>query len=282
MACLEERCLAPEQLSPCSPARREKEPTTDSGIARRLQEEFDHEVAEKEAKEKFQCKICFCDEKLENGVNLDCGHITCTDCFAAYLEVKIREKCVSEKEMCCPMPKCFCPVTDLQALGVLTPALKERFLDTRADLYRPDGLFERHCRCPCGQNIVVVCLLEEGFVECPSCKEEVCYKCQEKHRGYSCAAYWKWRNENDSAQQAFDELMASEGWKNCPSCKAPCSRASGCNFMSCRTEECKIKGGTHFCYQCGVQLKRADVPFHFKEYGPFSEFCKNKPDVFEI
>eukprot|EP00930_Biecheleria_cincta_P028351 TRINITY_DN19788_c0_g1_i1.p1 TRINITY_DN19788_c0_g1~~TRINITY_DN19788_c0_g1_i1.p1 ORF type:complete len:589 (-),score=79.68 TRINITY_DN19788_c0_g1_i1:309-2075(-) len=285
MACWDEGSPPPEDFSP---ARRKRTASgygsTDSAVARRFQEEFDQEVAEKEANERFTCKICFCEEKLEDGVNLDCGHITCTECFASYLELKVREKCVSQREMCCPMPKCFCPITEFQVLGFLKSELQARFLDTRAELYRPDAPNERHCRCPCGEAVIVAdTRQEEGFVQCPSCKELVCWKCQERHEGSSCAEYWRWRhehNENDPDQQAFDELMAKEGWKKCPVCKAPTSRSFGCNVMTCESAACRSAGGcSKFCYVCGEQLPGSTYfnnVLHFPD-GIFRDFCVNKP-----
>lgn len=97
---------------------RRKYGSTDSAFARQLQESFDNEVAEKEAKERFTCQICFEEWRLENGVSLDCGHLGCRDCISGYLEVKIREKCVSEQELVCPMPKCGCPISEFQVMGV--------------------------------------------------------------------------------------------------------------------------------------------------------------------
>lgn len=284
MACWDEGSPPPEDFSP---ARRKRTTSgyrsTDSEVARRFQKEFDEEVAEKEANERFTCQICFCEEKLQDGVNLDCGHISCTECFSAYLELKVREKCVSQREMCCPMPKCFCPITEFQVLGFLKSESQARFLDTRAELYRPDAPNERHCRCPCGEAVIVADTRdEEGFVRCPSCKELVCWRCQERHEGSSCAEYWRWRQENDNSdpdQQAFDELMAKEGWKKCPVCKAPTSRSFGCNVMTCESASCRTAGGTKFCYVCGDQLPGSTYfnnVQHFPD-GIFREFCVNKP-----
>ncbi|CAJ1378429.1 unnamed protein product, partial [Effrenium voratum] len=138
-----------------------------------MQEYFDNEVADKEAKERFSCQICLEECRLEDGVSLDCSHLACRECFSGYLEVKVREKCVSEQEMVCPMPKCGCPVSEFQVMGVLdgTP-LWQRFLSTRAELYRPEGADERKCLCPCGEVIIVLTAADQGFVKCPSCKEK--------------------------------------------------------------------------------------------------------------
>eukprot|EP00931_Biecheleriopsis_adriatica_P012459 TRINITY_DN113604_c0_g1_i1.p1 TRINITY_DN113604_c0_g1~~TRINITY_DN113604_c0_g1_i1.p1 ORF type:complete len:363 (-),score=71.72 TRINITY_DN113604_c0_g1_i1:225-1238(-) len=276
MACWDEGSPPPEPITPASIVRR-KTASTDSSFARRLQEEFNNEVAEKEAKERFECQICFSEQRLEEGVSLDCSHIVCADCFAGFLKVKIREKCVSEQELVCPMPKCYCPISEFQVMGVMagTP-LWDRFLETRAELYRPECPGEKHCRCPCGEVIIVTQARgDEGFVNCPGCKEKVCYLCQERHAGVSCASYWQWRKENDTSQQAFEKLMSDQGWKKCPVCKAPCERSYGCNFMTCASQSCRNKGKTNFCYICGDQLTEIEHFTHFPD-GMFRDACLNR------
>ncbi|CAE8642706.1 unnamed protein product [Polarella glacialis] len=264
----------PPDWSPISPAKSRKFPSTDSGFARLLGAQFEEEARNKEEKEHFTCQICFMDQKLDEGVNLDCGHITCNECFGAYIEVKIREKCVTVQEMVCPMPKCFCPITEHQVMGSVqgTPLL-DRFLDTRAELYRPDNPIEKHCRCPCGEAIIVESARSEGFIKCPTCKEEVCYKCQERHAGVPCAEFWQWRKENDKAQQAFEELMSEQGWKSCPVCQAPTEKSFGCNYMTCASATCR--GCTHFCYICGDKLTHMEHFLHFPD-GLFRDACQNK------
>lgn len=257
---------------------RRKYGSTDSAFARQLQESFDNEVAEKEAKERFTCQICFEEWRLENGVSLDCGHLGCRDCISGYLEVKIREKCVSEQELVCPMPKCGCPISEFQVMGVFEGTeLWDRFLSTRAELYRPDAPGERKVQCPCGEVIIVASAAEQGFVACPSCKEQVCFKCQERHFGVSCAAYWQWRKDNEKVDDAFEELMSSEGWLRCPECDAPCSRSFGCNYMTCGSVACRNAGGTNFCYICGVKLLNKTEHFTHYPHGMFSDYCMNKP-----
>jgi len=268
---------APLVQSPKEAVERRQYGSTDSAFARQLQEEFNQEVASKEAKERFECPLCFDEVTLCEGVSLDCNHRLCSECFRNFLEVQIREKCVSEQELHCPMPKCSCPVSDHQVRGAVEGSdLWTRFLETRAELYRPDCPNERKCACPCGEVIIVETVEDEGFVTCPSCKEKVCFKCQERHEGSSCAAYWQWRKENDTSDKAFEELMSSEGWRNCPVCQAPCSRASGCNYMTCGSMACRNAGGTNFCYVCGEKLMLATEHFtHFPD-GMFSDYCLNK------
>ena len=51
----------------------------------------------------------------------------------------MQQKRVSEQELRCLMPECCRPVGEHQALGAVEGSdLWNRFLETRADLYRPD------------------------------------------------------------------------------------------------------------------------------------------------
>lgn len=41
--------------------------------------------------ETFYCQICLCNQQIEEGTRLDCGHIFCSSCIEQYLNIKIRE-----------------------------------------------------------------------------------------------------------------------------------------------------------------------------------------------
>eukprot|EP00928_Gymnodinium_smaydae_P003352 TRINITY_DN11203_c0_g1_i2.p1 TRINITY_DN11203_c0_g1~~TRINITY_DN11203_c0_g1_i2.p1 ORF type:complete len:222 (+),score=34.82 TRINITY_DN11203_c0_g1_i2:1133-1798(+) len=77
------------------------------------------------------------------------------------------------------------------------------------------------------------------------------------------------------------ELLEKENWIRCPVCKMLCERESGCNFMTCPSEECQSK--THFCYLCGELLSAADHAAHYEGFegaigrrGPFGSVCINR------
>merc|ERR1712238_278925 len=67
----------------------------------------------------------------------------------------------------------------------------------------------------------------------------------------------------------------------CPNCRSLCERESGCNFMTCPSEECQSK--VHFCYLCGELLAASDHASHYEGFegavgrmGPFGSVCLNK------
>ena len=79
-----------------------------------------------------------------------------------------------------------------------------------------------------------------GFAEvnCPQCKQSFCTACtQPAHLG-TC---------EDAELQRMDpqlrEMIKRENWKRCPVCRHLCERESGCNFMTCPSEQCSFGRG---------------------------------------
>jgi len=238
--------------------------------------EFDREAAEKAERASFKCPLCFETTSFDNSVELDCLHRLCRDCFQGYLEVKIREKCVSEEELVCPMPDCGREVTVPQVEGATKgSALWDRFLASRAELWQPSsGDGERLYHCPargCGARFLAHSVATRPWLICPECRQSFCGRCGFQHPGSSCEAYRTWRKENDSAEREFDRLMEREKWQRCPHCKVACERQHGCNFMTCHSAHCR--GKTYFCYICGMALEAEQHYSHFP-YGLFVNGCQ--------
>lgn len=246
----------------------------DEDFARRLQQEYDQEVAEKEKRASFDCPLCFTTSSYNDSVELDCLHRFCRECFLNMLEVKIREKCVKDEELKCPMPNCDCVITVPQVEGVTkgTP-LWERFLESRYELWRPDMGQDHYCMCPdpkCSARFLAPATMKE--VKCPACRASFCAKCCQHHPKKTCEEHRKWLQENDSSERELQELIEREKWQRCPVCKAACARSQGCNYMSCSSERCR--GCTHFCYICGVQLDHLQHVTHYP-FGLFAAACSN-------
>jgi len=251
----------------------------DEALARRMQEEFDEEVRAKEARERFECPLCFETTRLDHGVELDCRHRVCRGCFSGYLQVKITEKRVTEEELCCPMPVCKGEVTVPQLEGVLrgTP-LWDRFLATRAELWRPSlpsgasgrGQAELLCECPspaCGERFLVPPSVAEA--RCPKCTRSFC-RCRSRHPGQSCEACATGGASTQSADQELEQLIAQNRWQRCPKCGSVSERETGCNYMTCFSEKCR--GKVCFCYLCGVELSTIEHYTHFP-HGLFENAC---------
>jgi len=257
----------------------------DEEWARRLQQEYDEEVAAKVKRASFTCPLCLeGDTAFDDSVELDCLHRLCSGCFHALLEVHIREKRVGPEELCCPMPGCVCEITALQVEGTMAgSALWDRFLTARAEQWKP-GSRDREvlCECPypgCGARFLRASGVRMREVRCPECRNKFCPVCKCQHKGLSCDDYQTWKRENDTAEGAFEELMQREGWKKCPCCQAPCERTGGCNFMTCYSRQCC--GKKNFCYICGIELTKTQHFTHFPQ-GLFRPTCAGPDDDFII
>eukprot|EP00434_Breviolum_minutum_P020780 symbB.v1.2.018328.t1/scaffold1417.1/size119926/2 len=236
--------------------------------------------------ERQRCPIC-----LEDGdsqwVVLPCQHALCRECLVNYVESLVNQGKVAAEQLACPLPECRSPVpTDVLQAQLHAPELFQRLLDFQAQRFVPepdDG--ERLLNCPtpgCVKMLVPVSLVEQkADVNCPQCKQSFCTACtQPAHLG-TC---------EDAELQRMDpqlrEMIKKENWKRCPVCRHLCERESGCNFMTCPSEQCK--GETYFCYLCGELLTSSDHAAHYEGFegaiglrGPFGSVCMNKrePDT---
>lgn len=245
---------------------------TDEEWARRLQEEYDQEVVQKEANEIFPCPICLEISRLDCGVELDCLHRICRECVIGYLRGKIAEKQVADGELRCPMPSCKCELTVPQIEGAMKGSPEwERFLSCRAELWRPtDGEPDRMTQCPNLKCRGYQFLVPRKTVEvaCPRCSQIFCSRCQESHKGITCQAFLEaGRKEID---KDLEDMIRRERWQRCPSCGSVCERQHGCNFMTCSSEKCR--GSVSFCYLCGTGLTTTEHITHFP-HGLFQNAC---------
>lgn len=248
----------------------------DEEAARALAEEIAREDADAQAQQAqipgFDCPLCIERYTIDQGIELDCKHSLCVECFKNYLESKIKEAQVAEDELICPIPKCKREITVAQVEGAMAGSpLWDKFLHFRMNLWRPTDEEGRIVECPtpdCNRFLVPP---GDDFVRCPRCRVEFCPKCGSKeHKGVTCEQYRAWQAQNANVDQNFEELMAAEQWRRCPACSAPSERESGCNFMQCRSENCRKR--TYWCYVCGLQLRKEDHYSHYPR-GPYEDEC---------
>jgi hypothetical protein len=247
----------------------------DEEAARALQEEFAKD-ARGPSERQFDCPLCLLTHDRDEGIELDCQHRLCTECFHAYLQSKITDAQVAEDELVCPIPGCKTEITTAQVEGGTHGTdLWDKFLSFRMKMWVPqkeDGVIVE-CPTPACGRFVVPDGLEE--VRCPVCAKKFCPKCMVDHSGSSCQAFQAWKAENSKADQNFEELMAHERWRRCPKCGAPSERESGCNFMQCRSAICRKH--TYWCYVCGKELPKEEHYSHYPK-GPYEDIC-NTPEA---
>eukprot|EP00747_Dinoflagellata_sp_TGD_P207787 gnl/TRDRNA2_/TRDRNA2_81326_c0_seq1.p1 gnl/TRDRNA2_/TRDRNA2_81326_c0~~gnl/TRDRNA2_/TRDRNA2_81326_c0_seq1.p1 ORF type:complete len:469 (-),score=61.13 gnl/TRDRNA2_/TRDRNA2_81326_c0_seq1:36-1385(-) len=237
------------------------------------------------------CPICLEEVEASEDAGLPCGHAACSGCIVRYVESRVDSGQVSPEELSCPLPSCRMPMPEtliahlLRNDGAAGVRLHERLLDFQARRFVPDpGDGERLVTCPspgCGRLLVPSQLAEEaGEVSCPLCSRTFCAGCEQPaHPGRSCEAA-----EEERMDPELRKLIDNMNWTRCPVCRNLCERESGCNFMTCPSEQCKSE--THFCYLCGELLTKADHARHYEGFdgaigrvGPFGSVCANKRTV---
>mmetsp|Transcript_47588 Transcript_47588/g.113093 ORF Transcript_47588/g.113093 Transcript_47588/m.113093 type:complete len:301 (-) Transcript_47588:182-1084(-) len=254
--------------------------SNDADLALELQRSIDFEEAiDKVVSASFTCPICMEMDLVDNSMELDCSHRFCRDCFVNYLEGKVSEKSVDEQQLCCPMPKCKCAITDMQVEGALKGTSRKswnRFLDSRLERWTPSEKGEVRCDCPKCATPFTVSHLSMGWekrateVSCPDCSTSFCPCCGGSHPGLSCEEHQA-RERQNPEQLAFEEYVKEQGLKSCPVCGVVCEREQGCNYMTCPSAKCR--GQTHFCYICGDQLKSGLQHLAHFPYGPYQDVC---------
>ncbi|KDN49634.1 hypothetical protein RSAG8_01699, partial [Rhizoctonia solani AG-8 WAC10335] len=251
---------------PKSPAQAKPEPepkkypeglSDDALLALKMQEEFDAEdqlltelAAEEpeQGKNVFDCGVCF--ETFHMGALAPmegCDHRYCRECTRDYIKSKLESR--NFPILC---PTCHASKDGSQgSVGqdlVEMIGLNEQEYATYVELSLASLSTMVHCRkCQRAAFVMRADLESETEITCPlpDCDYKWCKNCNKPIEGeekHSC----------DGTSELRD-LMASEGWKECPGCKAPISRSEGCYHMTCTTPGCN----SHFCYRCGALITQS-------------------------
>eukprot|EP01083_Nonionella_stella_P233968 823825_1 len=197
-------------------------------------EENDEEAVE------FECGICFapCDELSQIMIFDECYHFYCMECLKHYLQSKLEDRNV--KNISCPSDKCEHKLDHTEISYILT---KEQY--AKFDEYLLDKTLQsaEDCRfCPavdCGAAMFGYA--DSPMLTCPKCQKQFCFNCgtEEWHRGVTCAAFKKWKEDNGKADVKFDEWVNKQNAKQCPQCKSFIQKNGGCDHMTC--QNCKYE-----------------------------------------
>ncbi|KAB5588675.1 E3 ubiquitin-protein ligase [Ceratobasidium theobromae] len=287
----------------------------DALMALRMQEEFDAEdqlltelAGGPDSRQGFDCGVCF--ETFHTGALAPmegCSHTFCRDCMRDYIKSKLGSRSFP---IICPT----CHATkDSETQGrvsqdlVETIGLDEQEYATYVELSLASLSVMVHCRKCQRAAFVVRADLEsqEKVISCPlpDCAHKWCKNCNKSLEGdetHSC-----------DGTSELRELMASQGWKECPGCKTPISRNEGCYHMTvsrilshgyvrlisyirsvelrAATREYIIHGqlvgskeniGRHFCYRCGELITQSLSRDAIQS--AVNEHFRGKCDMFDI
>lgn len=223
----------------------------------------------------FQCPICLEEHRQCDSVQLECGHLLCQDCLVKYLEAKITDAQVADKDLVCPMMNC--------GTGIGVPciqdalhgtALWEKFLQFRLNQWQPeddDIMFECPARGCEGRFLVAP---DVPSVQCPSCHKEFCMKCKNlRHDGIECDSLGDVMRLSTDSDATFESFLNAYQLKRCPVCGVASERESGCNFMTCESLKCRRgRSCTFWCYVCAQELREDEHYSHFPD-GPYEDVC---------
>lgn len=170
-----------------------------------------------------------------------CGHLFCSRCLRHHiLQVDFIRQGV----------KCLCCTTTLTPSLVKRAIGNEAYAAQQAQMEREDAELAHS-------------VAMGAKLPCPRCG-------MDEHEGVTCEKFQEWQRDNSRADRRFNELMAQERWRRCPSCGMASERAGGCNFMQCNSAKCQKR--TYWCYICGRQLAREDHYSHYPR-SPYEDVC---------
>ncbi|KAH9059758.1 hypothetical protein EDB87DRAFT_741018 [Lactarius vividus] len=239
-------------------------PLSSAEYAAMLQFQFDEEdrmlAAERvelaaAAQSVFDCGVCMDTLPEESIARIDpCGHSFCRECVRSLVVSQIESR---RFPVLCPT----CSAdrrSGTEDTGkvtrelVLDIGITEEQYETWVEMEMSEFFVLQHCRkCTHSSFFDREQLNEARNLRCPmpDCNFVWCKECQQEivegGPEHSC-----------DGSSEMKHLVQQQGWKYCPTCKVPCEKISGCNFMSCISPGCN----THFCYKCCELIVKSAVP----------------------
>jgi hypothetical protein len=166
--------------------------------------------------ELFMCESCYCEYEQPEVVTMpDCGHELCSECFKAYLEMRVQQgaECMLAK---CPNQKCENIVPDTIFKQLLEPNLWQKYDRYCFESYV--NLSKLHKWCPgkkCQQVIEVKAAKQiDCFCECG---ENFCFACLKiAHTPITCELLQTWFDRIGGDQEADTNNWLKINTKPCP------------------------------------------------------------------
>lgn len=197
-----------------------------------------------------ECSVCW--TEADSPVRVKCGHVYCQDCFensCAALSTSGADSlflCHGDEGRC----EQAISLEDLHAhlSSVSFEDLLERSFKSTVQR-TPHKL--RFCPTPdCGYIYRTTESAETHT--CSNCLQRTCSSCHEPHVEMTCAEY---KDIKSGGYAAFEKLKKEAGIKDCPKCKTPLEKISGCNHITC--VGCKA----HMCWVCMMTFRSGELVY---------------------
>ena len=240
---------------------------------------YDFKEAEKSLS--ATCLVCF--DEIPKGCSMSkissCGHLTCQDCWCAYLRSASMSGNTAKLQCCAP--NCKESVNLLDAAHLLFSGEKcdaaaktshedtfDRLVENELEHFSKTSSTCSRGYCPsplCGRRMVAInrALLADNqkraarnsgwnILLCLHCGSTRCADCpaslsiQSAHPGMTCSVYAEHRKRLDRGTSEAESLCyLIKRTRPCPRCQFAIEKDGGCNHVAC--QRCTY----YFCWQCG-------------------------------
>lgn len=197
-----------------------------------------------ENSEAFECKICFCDIAVNDGIILkNCLHKFCKECLIEQIKhsEEFTVKCPNDDD---EDGSCTFTIQEREIRKLAPADLFEKHLELSLKLYQGASETAFQCRTPNCRGFVEVDENVRGFT-CEVCDKVNCVGCKAIHQGMNCQEYEFEKNPdgvhqraNAESETAIRNLIAAGNAMFCPRCGIPVVKDEGCDFITCTT--CKL------------------------------------------
>ncbi|TNV80165.1 hypothetical protein FGO68_gene10166 [Halteria grandinella] len=199
---------------------------------------------------KDTCEICMDEIDDDEYKLIDCKHNYHKQCLKSMLQNYVNQK---KNPIVCAKVGCKQEISMKDMSILLT---KMELADYSE--YKTKALLEQYtdleyCPLPdCGYPFVTDTSQGVNKYRCQKCNKYICVDCKaEFHNGIECKEYQERLRpaREKEAEALFLKAAEQMGLKNCPFCKIPVEKISGCDHIKC-------KCGKEFCYKCGGVYKQ--------------------------
>ncbi|KAL7796496.1 hypothetical protein V8C37DRAFT_371908 [Trichoderma ceciliae] len=214
-----------------------------------------------------ECSVCW--TEAETPIKTSCGHIYCLECFES--SCTVGDWAATDLAILCHGSQGNCRgvigLEDLQE-HLSSAALEDVLEQSFSSYIKRNPQQFRYCPTPdCGYIYRVTSGSRTQI--CSNCLRPTCSACHEPHINMSCAEY---RDIKSGGYEALLKLKKELGIKDCPTCKTPLEKISGCNHMTCTV--CRA----HICWVCMMTFSEGNAVYEHmvKSHGGIIEV----PDVY--